>query len=115
MPFGAIASLITGFYGVHKKMRQRQAWFRLGMSIFVTAFISFTGTWGLTIVALNERGVGDLTALLLGFAWGLIVMSASVVGLWLRSPLTKGMTIMVPRKIMEQEQDQDQTYVEKSK
>jgi len=109
----AISSLITGFYGVHKKMRQRQAWFRLGMSIFATAFVSFTGTWGFTIVALNEQGVDPLMALLLGFAWGLIVMSASVVGLWLRSPLTKGMTIMVPRKIMEQERDQDQTFVSK--
>ena len=112
--FGAIASLITGFYGVHKKMKQRQAWFRLGMSIFTTAFISFTGTWGFTIVTLHEQGADDITALLLGFAWGLIIMSVSVVGLWLRSPLTKGMTLVVPRKIMEQEQDQDQTTIEKS-
>ena len=111
----AISSLITGFYGVHKKMRQRQAWFRLGMSIFVTAFVSFFGTWGLTIVALQEKGTDIWVSLVLGFAWGLIVMSASVVGLWLRSPLTKGMAIVVPRKIMEQEQDQDQTYLEKSK
>jgi len=110
---GAIGNLITGFYGVHRRMRQRQAWFRLGMSIFATAFVSFTGTWGFTIVTLSEQDADPQTALVLGFAWGLIVMSASVVGLWLRSPLTKGMTIMVPRKIMEQEQDQDQTFVSK--
>jgi hypothetical protein len=94
----AIAELITGIYKVRKDTDQAEEWFRIGVSLFGTAFVSFWGTWGLSIWALYPR-FGLWPALVLGYADGCIVMASTVLILWKRSPLMRGIPIAAPMNV----------------
>jgi hypothetical protein len=119
-PLAALASLITGKMAVDKAgkiagltLDEADRWFRFGASLFGTAFVSFAGSWGLSIWALYPKfGIG--ASLGLGFADGLIAMAATVFLLWSRSPLTQGIPLMVPSKLAEKAVQQDSTYTERS-
>ena len=94
----AIAELITGLYKVSEQNEQMVEWVRTGLSLFGTAFVSFWGTWGLSIWALYPR-FGLWPALVLGYADGCIVMASTVLILWKRSPLMRGVPIAAPTNI----------------
>ena len=94
----AIAELITGIYKVRQNTAQAEEWFRVGLSLFGTAFVSFWGTWGLSIWALYPR-FGLWPALVLGYADGCIVMASTVLILWKRSPLMRGIPIAAPMNV----------------
>lgn len=49
---------------------------------------------------------------MLGFADGLIAMSATTFLLWSRSPLTRGIPLMVPSQLAEKALQEDTTYTE---
>lgn len=107
-PFGALATIIVGFKGISKA----DEWFRLGASVFMTAFINFWGGWGLAGLAIY-KGAGEavglgfpadnaLAALVGGFLCGSVAMAVSVLLLWKRSPLTKGTSILALGRIEEE-------------
>ena len=111
-PLSALARVIVGVYSTNRKAEEADAWLRFGASLFGTAFVSFTGVWGMSIWALYPR-LGVLAALGLGFADGLIAMSATSFLLWSRSPLTKGIPLMVPSQLAEKAREEDTTYTER--
>ena len=119
-PLGAIAALITGKLAVDragkiadKTIGEADLWWRFGMSLFGTAFCSFFGTWGATTPSLIASGTNVWVALVLGFCAGLLVMSAMVYQMWVRSPLTKGMSLMVPTSIVRKAAETDSTFTDK--
>ena len=119
-PLGAIAALITGKLAVDragkiadKTIGEADLWWRFGMSLFVTAFCSFFGTWGATTPPLIAGGTNVWVALVLGFCAGLVIMSAMVYSMWVRSPLTKGMSLMIPTSIARKAEETDSTLTEK--
>lgn len=112
-PLSALARVIVGVYSANKKVEEADAWLRFGASLFGTAFVSFTGVWGMSIWALYPK-LGVLAALGLGFADGLIAMSATTFLLWSRSPLTQHIPLMVPSQLAEKAREQDSTYTERS-
>src|SRR5437016_3724253 len=87
-PFDGLARLVLGF--VHQGIMQ--AWMRLAASIAATAFVSFFGTLGTSIVAAHEP---------IGIAFGhaSLVMALMVLALWLKNPLTRKIPILYPGKI----------------
>ena len=100
------------YYKVVMKLNEADAWLRFGASLFGTSFVSFTGVWGMSIWALYPK-LGVLAALVLGFADGLIAMSATTFLLWSRSPLTKGIPLMVPSQLAEKAREENTTYTER--
>ena len=111
-PLSALARVIVGIHATNKAAGEADAWLRFGAALFGTAFVSFTGVWGMSIWALYPR-LGVLAALVLGFADGLIAMSATTFLLWSRSPLTKGIPLMVPSQLAEKARQEDTTYTER--
>ena len=110
-PLGALAHIIVGIHATNKAAGEADAWLRFGASLFGTAFVSFTGVWGMSIWTLYPK-LGVLAALVLGFADGLIAMAATTFILWSRSPLTKGIPLMVPSQLAEKALQEDTTYTE---
>jgi hypothetical protein len=88
-----LATLAIGWYRTGKL----QGWIRLLASCLVTAFVTFFGTFGLIVGALVNSG--GVNALVIGLAAASTAMALSVLSLWLRSPLTKGIPILYPGKI----------------
>ena len=111
-PLSALARIIVGVYSTNKTAAEADAWLRFGASLFGTAFVSFAGVWGMSIWALYPK-LGVLAALILGFADGLIAMSATTFLLWSRSPLTRGIPLMVPSQLAEKAREEDTTYTER--
>ena len=103
-PLGALATIIVGFKGIGKA----DEWFRLGASVFMTAFLNLAGAWGLGGIAIfsglaSGFPKGDIVvAVGGGFLMGLIAMAVSVLLLWKRSPLTKGTSILALGRIEEE-------------
>lgn len=136
-PLGAIASLINGVHRTKKEIKQKERWFRFGMSIFGTAFVAFSSAAGGTITALltgwepsieiaadatEAQAIGQALALLayplgvmvLSVGTGLGAMAVMVWILWVRSPLTKGIPIVISRKTAEdvlEQQQEGSTYI----
>lgn len=103
---GTLANLVTGLYAAraahkvaHKAVEMADDWFKLTLSLSGTAFITFTGTWGLAIISFYEAGVNIYTTLILGFASALIATSSITLFIWKRSSLTRGIPIAAPMKI----------------
>lgn len=108
----AIAALITGLQvgnrAVSEAAKRADDWFKFGMSLFGTVFVTFIGVWGLTTSGLlypnggvNVSIAAAVVALIAGFAAGLVSTSAVTLYLWKRSPLTRGIPIAAPMKIEE--------------
>jgi hypothetical protein len=112
MWLGAIVQLVNGLHRTKKEIQQKEGWFRLIMSIVVTSFVGFSGMMGITIWSLYDQ-YGAIGSLVLGFASGLIWMAVTTVALWKRSPMTRGMSIVVPGKIEEKVLEASVTYTEK--
>src|SRR6266571_7986398 len=87
-PFDGLAKLIIGL--VHEGVVA--AYMRLAASIAATAFVSFFGTLGTSIVAGHEP-----LAIAIGHAS--LVMALMVLALWLKNPLTRKIPILYPGKI----------------
>lgn len=111
-PLSALARVIVGVYSTNKKAQEADAWLRFGASLFGTAFVSFTGVWGMSIWALYPK-LGVLAALVLGFADGLIATAATTFLLWSRSELTKGIPLMVPSTLAEKALEENTTYTDR--
>jgi ABC-type multidrug transport system permease subunit len=86
-PFDTLGTVIVGVYRTGKM----QAWAKLAASCIATAFVSFWGTLGITLMS------GKPMAYAIGAAS--LSMALSFLALWVRSPLTKGIPILYPGKI----------------
>lgn len=94
-PFNAIGNFAIGLIRTGKI----QGWIKLAASCAATAFVTFFGIFGLSLTAALQSGTlaGQAIALSLGYAS--VAMAISVLSLWLRSPLTKGIPILYPGRI----------------
>ena len=86
----ALGNFILGWI----KNGQMQAWLRLLMSLSGTAFVSFFGVLGITIVSLYPT-LGPVGALIIGLGSASLAMALSVLFLWRNSKLTKMIPIAV--------------------
>jgi hypothetical protein len=89
-----LADVIGNFILGWIKNGQMQAWIRLLMSLSGTAFVSFFGVFGLTIVSLYPT-LGPVGALIIGLGAASLAMALSVLFLWRNSKLTKMIPIAV--------------------
>ena len=119
-PLGAIATVISGKMAADRAgkiagatLEEADRWFQFGMSIFGTAFCSLFGAWAVATPALYTTGAGIWPALVLGFCAGLGTMAAMVYQLWVRSPLTKGIPLLVPAAVQKKAIETDTVYTEK--
>ncbi len=94
--FNAIATVIVGWMSVNKGAKLAEDWFRLGMSLFGTAFIWFFGVFGAAGLASLKTGDAPLVALVTGICSGSGAMAVAVLALWKWSSLTKGIPILAP-------------------
>ena len=100
---GAVVSLFTGYLEakvIGRAVTAAENWgygfYCLLMSLFITSFVSFFGTWGATTTALMLKGQNTWFALVFGFASALFVTAAIVYRMWTANPLTRGITVAVP-------------------
>lgn len=119
-PLGAIAKVISAKMAaaqagkiVDKALEEAEEWYKFGMSLFGTAFCSFFGGWAAATPAIYAGGANIWIALVLGFCGGMGLMAAMVYQLWVRSPLTKGMPLLVPAGVQRKAQETDTVYTEK--
>lgn len=91
-PWDALAYLIIGWV----KANRVRDWARLVLAIAGSSFVTMTGVWGATIWTLYAQGVPPIWCLELGFASGLLSVSAVILFLWRNNKLTKGMMMAVP-------------------
>lgn len=91
-PWDAIGNLILGW------VKAGRAWkcTRLIIATFGSAFVTMTGVWGAMIWTLYAQGYTVIWCLTLGFASGLLSVSAVTLFLWRSSGLTKDIPIAVP-------------------
>ncbi len=94
-PFHALASFVLGLI----KHGAVQAWLRLVASLVATAFVTFFGTLGLTLTAQVTAGMPASTAFILALGYSSLMMALMILGLWLKSPLTKNIPILWPAAI----------------
>lgn len=102
MWFSAIAQVVVGFISVNKEWKVKDAWFRLVMSIFASAFVTFFFVWGATTGAMIIGGSNPWLSLIAGFAAACTAMASAVVWLWKRSELTAGIPLAYPMKLEEE-------------
>lgn len=79
---GALSSLVIGIY--HEG--HIQGWIRLFVSCLATSVITFSGTFGLTLLSTKS--------LILALGSSMVAISVSLISLWIKSPLTKGVPIL---------------------
>jgi len=96
-PLNALSTLIVGLRGINTAKKEADKWFRFGASLYGTAFVSFTGMWGIGIVSTYSVTHEAVTALVLGLANGLIWCAASVVVLWKKNP--EGIPLTAPMPV----------------
>jgi hypothetical protein len=103
--FSMISSLLGSYLearaikGVSKEIGDYlDRWARLVASITITALVVFPFIMGSTALALWQTA-GIWTGLGVGFATALVTTSLVVYNLWVRSPLTKGISIAVPSQL----------------
>lgn len=99
-PLNAIGNFVVGLI----KAGQIQAWYRLIASIILSSLITFFSTLGASIWLLYSQ-YGAVAALILSFANACIAVSVIILALVKRSPLTKGIAILVPTKVEAQTAD----------
>lgn len=110
--FEAISSVIVGWMQVNKASKLAEDWFKQGMSIFGTAFVCFFGTFGAVGYTSIKTGDAPLVAFMLALFMGSGAMAAGVGLLWLRSPLTRGIPLLVPMSVEKHMQESDHVYHE---
>lgn len=80
---------------------QIQNWLRLIASCLVTMIVTFGFTFGTVSVSFLVKGTGILLSFAYGIGTGSSTASVALYILWLKSPLTKNIAILVPSKIEE--------------
>ena len=100
-----IAELIGQLYRAHresgKQMEIADQWFKLGMSVFGTAFVTFFGMLGIVGGSTLAAGQPFAIAFFAGFFAACATTAAAVLNLWKRSALTRGIPILAPMKVEE--------------
>lgn len=94
-PFKTLAEFGVGLI----KERHLQEWARLIASLSVSAFVTFVGTFGLSLEAQLHLSVPASVAIPLSLAHSCVLMALSVLNLWTKSPATKGIPILFTGKI----------------
>lgn len=94
MTLNPLGSIVVGLLA----NRQLQRWLRLLASLAGTALVTFLGIFGLTVLSAYPT-VGAAGALVLGLGTASISTSVTVLWLWRRHPLTKGIPIAVPARV----------------
>ena len=89
-----LASLITGFWGEWKKAKRARAWCRLLFGMLFSGTIGFLGTAG------GSLAVGTEPWIAIGH--GMIASATVLLGLFVASPLTRKMSISVPKEVVEE-------------
>ena len=88
-------------------------WFRLMASVIITSYVVFPGLWGATTLSLWKL-YGIWVALGAGFATALSVTPLVIYNLWVRDPLTKGISIALPSSLAQAAVNQDVTITTRS-
>ena len=110
-PFGALSAFLVGAKAVNLAREELDKWFNFSMSLYGSQFVTFLGTWGASIWALYPK-FGTWAALILAFANALMATAGITYLLWKRSPLTKGIPLMIPSALAEKAEEVDTTYTE---
>jgi len=110
-----LSSFLVGSKAINMTREELDKWFNFGMSLYGTQFTTFVGTWGGGIWTHHASGMGIWESLVMGFADALIATAAITYLLWKRSPLTKGMPLMIPSAIATKAEKVDTTYTERPK
>lgn len=99
-PLGAIVKFIE----VWRRGGEEKKWAELYFSLWfaaIVAFLSTTGGW---------LSAGSAWSVSIGY--GMIAAATSLTAIWLASPLTRGMTASIPKKVIEEVQKLDDVRIE---
>ena len=99
-PLGAIVKFIE----IWRRGGEEKKWAELYFSLWfaaIVAFLSTTGGW---------LAVGS--GLLVSVGYGMLASATSLAAIWLASPLTRGMTTSLPKKVVEEIQKLEDVKIE---
>jgi hypothetical protein len=94
-PISDIGGIVLGFI----RRGEIQAWCRLGASCLATTVITGLGVFGISLAGELAGGVPIPMALALSLASSCTLTSVCLYALWMKSPLTKNMPLLIPMKI----------------
>lgn len=100
-PWDGLAKFVNGWIAEG----HMQKWWRLGVSVALTAFIAFFGTWGVTGLAYYVKyGVSPAGSLLIGLLTAFLVMAGAVAALVKTSKLARDLKveIFLPKTVADQ-------------
>ena len=114
-----LAQLVAGLYREHREssqiLKQRDEWFRLSLSLFGTAFVTFFGMLGIVGGSTLAAGQPFAVAFFGGFFAACLAMAAAVLALWKRSALTRGIPILAPMKVEKEVLEESWSLTEPAK
>ena len=90
-----LSGVINGFFARH----QIEKWAGLIMTMTTSAICTFLSVGGGGIIAHLSAGSRPAVAVAYGLGEGSVTAAAMIFLLWAKSPLTKGLTITVPREV----------------
>jgi hypothetical protein len=100
-PFSALAELAVGFW----KAGKAQAWAKLIFQLLASGLISFLFVCGTALVGSRSWAVA--------IGMGMIMASVSMTVVFRRSPLTKGMLLVLPSEEAAKEINSDLQTIQK--
>lgn len=104
-PFSALAELAVGFW----KAGKAQAWTRLVFALMLSGLLSFLFVCGTALVALHTTpGCWPLS-----IGSGMVMAAIAMTVVFRRSPLTKGMMLVVPTEEAAKELATDLEVIQK--
>lgn len=98
-----LGNVLVNLYEDWKKDRELQAWIKLGLSSFYSAYLGLTGAWGAALVAHQSPWVA--------FGMGLMGSAVSTLTVLLNSPQARSLILSSPQSIVTQYQAQDEVVM----
>ena len=95
MPWDIVGNVIVGWI----KHKSLQKWMQIIASMSASVFVTFIGTWGLSIGALYAQYESISIALGLGFGCALVTSAGIFIFAWKKHDLTKKIPLFFPSRL----------------
>lgn len=98
-----LGNVLVNLYEAWKQDRELQAWIKLGLSSFYSAYLGLTGAWGAALVVHQSPWAA--------FGMGLMGSAVSTLTVLLNSPQARSLILSSPQSIVTQYQAQDEVVM----
>lgn len=110
-----VAGALVGARASSRVVKHADQWFELTMSLGGTSLVTFLGIFGAVGGATLAGGASVSVSIATGLFMGCSATAAAIYGIWRRSTLTKGISLLAPMRVAQDELDTDTVLIEPRK